>query len=185
MIPKDSTPRPIRRIVTGPTSDGRSTIASDGPPRRSASWPGDSTRPGLSLLWGHDGPPSVADRHRDRSRQIATFFPPEGGNRFMIERFDPGYGVDAALSKDMRDALARTGLAINLTKDAGGFHATATIDYAIVLSGRIDLVTDEAETTLEAGDVVVQTGVSHTWRNPFEEPCEMAFVLIATDSGVS
>ena len=57
-------------------------------------------------------------------------------------------------------------------------HTTRTIDYGIVLSGEIDLELDEGEVHLKAGDVVVQRGTRHAWRNRSSEPCRIAFVLI-------
>lgn len=57
-------------------------------------------------------------------------------------------------------------------------HATRTLDYAIVLSGQIWLVTDGAETRLRAGDVVVQQGTRHAWANRSDTPCVVAFVMI-------
>ena len=59
-----------------------------------------------------------------------------------------------------------------------GFHKTATIDYAIVLSGEIYALMDEGEVLLKAGDVLIQRGTSHAWSNRTEQPCCIAFVLI-------
>ena len=59
-----------------------------------------------------------------------------------------------------------------------GFHKTATIDYAIVLSGEIYALMDEGEVLLKAGDVLVQRGTNHAWSNRTEQPCCIAFVLI-------
>jgi quercetin dioxygenase-like cupin family protein len=59
-------------------------------------------------------------------------------------------------------------------------HATETIDYAIVLEGEIVLATDEGETTLRAGDVVVQQAAWHGWVNRTDRISRMVFVLIDT-----
>ena len=59
-----------------------------------------------------------------------------------------------------------------------GFHKTATIDYAIVLSGEIYAMMDEGEVLLKAGDVLVQRGTNHAWSNRTAEPAVVAFVLI-------
>ncbi|MEJ5976748.1 cupin domain-containing protein [Novosphingobium sp. PS1R-30] len=50
-------------------------------------------------------------------------------------------------------------------------HATNTIDYLVILSGRVILVLEESEIELGAGDCVVDRGVLHGWRNPHDEPC--------------
>src|SRR3546814_16799488 len=60
-----------------------------------------------------------------------------------------------------------------------GMHATNTLDYGILLSGRITLVTETGETKLEPGDLIVDRGVLHGWRNSGPGPPKMLFVTIA------
>jgi mannose-6-phosphate isomerase-like protein (cupin superfamily) len=50
-------------------------------------------------------------------------------------------------------------------------HATDTIDYLVILSGRVTLVLEEGEADLGPGDFVVDRGVMHGWRNPHGERC--------------
>jgi quercetin dioxygenase-like cupin family protein len=57
-------------------------------------------------------------------------------------------------------------------------HRTDSIDYAVVLSGKIELVLDEESVTLRAGDVLVQRGTAHDWVNTGTEPCIVAFCLV-------
>ncbi len=52
-----------------------------------------------------------------------------------------------------------------------GMHATDTIDYLVILSGRVTLVTENGEADLGPGDFVVDRGVVHGWRNDSDEPC--------------
>ncbi len=59
-------------------------------------------------------------------------------------------------------------------------HRTNSLDYAAVLSGRLDMELDDGKVVhLQAGDVVVQRGTSHNWINPGPDPCRVLFVLIA------
>ncbi|KAK5946518.1 hypothetical protein PMZ80_000661 [Knufia obscura] len=45
-------------------------------------------------------------------------------------------------------------------------HRTASMDFGVVLEGEIELVLDSGETRrLKRGDVVVQRGTNHAWRN--------------------
>lgn len=55
-------------------------------------------------------------------------------------------------------------------------HATDTIDYLVVLSGRCTLVLEAGEAELGPGDFVVDRGVLHGWRNDHAEPCVCAVV---------
>ena len=57
-------------------------------------------------------------------------------------------------------------------------HRTRTVDYALVLSGEIDMLLDDSEVHLKAGDVVVQQASNHAWVNRGTQPCRVAFILI-------
>jgi len=57
-------------------------------------------------------------------------------------------------------------------------HRTKSIDYALVLSGEIDMLLDDTEVHLKAGDILVQQGTNHAWVNNGSEVCRIAFVLI-------
>ncbi|MGH8035279.1 MAG: cupin domain-containing protein, partial [Lysobacterales bacterium] len=57
-------------------------------------------------------------------------------------------------------------------------HRTETVDYGIVLEGELVLIVDEGETTVRAGDIVVQRGTNHAWANRSDRPCRIAFILI-------
>jgi quercetin dioxygenase-like cupin family protein len=54
--------------------------------------------------------------------------------------------------------------------DADGFHRTATVDYIMLVSGEVTLVLEEGETTVRAGDLVVQRNTVHAWHNRTDEP---------------
>jgi mannose-6-phosphate isomerase-like protein (cupin superfamily) len=57
-------------------------------------------------------------------------------------------------------------------------HRTETVDYAVVLSGEIDMQLDDAMVHLRAGDVLVQQGTLHDWINRGTTACVVAFVLV-------
>jgi quercetin dioxygenase-like cupin family protein len=57
-------------------------------------------------------------------------------------------------------------------------HKTETIDYVIVLDGEVDMLLDDSEVHMKAGDVMVQKGTWHGWTNRSDRPCRIAFVLI-------
>lgn len=67
----------------------------------------------------------------------------------------------------------------------GRWHATDSIDYAIVLSGEMVMQLDEGEVTLKPGDVVIQRETNHNWVNRSSEPCIMIYIIIATEGGES
>jgi len=58
-------------------------------------------------------------------------------------------------------------------------HRTVSLDYGLILEGRLDLELDDGVTVrLKAGDVVVQRGTIHAWINPYDEPCKVAFIIL-------
>ena len=57
-------------------------------------------------------------------------------------------------------------------------HATDTIDYLVILSGNVTLVSEKGEADLGPGDLVVDRGVFHGWRNLSETPCVAVAVNI-------
>ena len=57
-------------------------------------------------------------------------------------------------------------------------HTTRTVDYIVVLSGRVTLLLDKGEVELKPFDVVVQRGTNHGWVNRGSEPAVMAAILI-------
>jgi len=59
-------------------------------------------------------------------------------------------------------------------------HRSSSLDYGVVLSGDVELELDDgAVTTARVGDIIVQRGTIHLWRNPSAtEICRIVFVLI-------
>jgi hypothetical protein len=59
-------------------------------------------------------------------------------------------------------------------------HRTHSLDYGIILRGRVDLELDGGDVLhLHSGDIVVQRGTSHLWFNPSpSEWSRVAFILL-------
>jgi mannose-6-phosphate isomerase-like protein (cupin superfamily) len=49
------------------------------------------------------------------------------------------------------------------------------------MSGSIELELDDETVQLGAGDVLVQRGTIHNWRNGGHEPCVMAYILVGAN----
>jgi mannose-6-phosphate isomerase-like protein (cupin superfamily) len=140
---------PIRRVVTGHNTSGKAVVLIDEISTNTM-----SRRPGQTgcVVWSTEGFPANNDGDTDESlRSVTTGLP--NGTICRINKFDPG------VSPRM--------------------HRTDTIDYAIVMSGAIDMEMDDgAVVHLKAGDVLVQRGTVHNWINTGTEPCIIAFILI-------
>lgn len=142
----------IRRVVTGHDDQGRARVLIDEPVKNIA-----SQRPGAlySVIWSTEGFPVNNDGDVDPSRRkIGTTI--ANGTVFRIVSFGPG-------------VTPRN-------------HRTDSIDYAVVMSGEIDMELDDTTIHLKAGDVLVQRGTIHNWVNKGTEPCIIAFTLVSAKS---
>jgi len=57
-------------------------------------------------------------------------------------------------------------------------HTTPTLDFIVVVSGQLELGLESGTQLLGPGDVLVQRGTVHRWRNPGPEPCTFVGVMI-------
>ena len=58
-------------------------------------------------------------------------------------------------------------------------HRTQSIDYVIIMKGEIDMELDDGVIVhLKEGDVCVQRGTIHNWKNNGTSPCLVAFILL-------
>jgi mannose-6-phosphate isomerase-like protein (cupin superfamily) len=159
-----------RRVVTGQVGS-KGVVLFDGPaPNRKL-----RTATGIvsTLLWATDESPADISGTADRAERDMGVPPPEGGTVFRIVEFPPE-------PKDIsRDAvLKEMGVSGPSADRHPAMHKTRSIDYAVVLEGEIDMLLDDSEVHLSAGDVLVQQGTNHAWVNRGSKPCRIAFVLI-------
>ena len=172
----------FRRVVTGHDAQGRSIVASD-QRIHGVAVPGAGTE--LTTLWCSDRTMRYPDS--GAAPTLSPWFPPIGGFRlaeFIIapDAAAPGTPpVDATALRAETDRLF-PGLLATMDPSQPGMHRSATIDLLYVLSGRVILELDDgSKTELRAGDVAVQSGTMHAWRNPFDEPCRVLGVLLGAE----
>lgn len=169
--------RAVRRVVTGHDAFGRAVVVSDG------ATPGTfSPRKGFqfSELWSTSAMPVPIDNGVDPALGPLILPPPANGSVFRIVDHPPRAQDDTL--EDARALFTALGSPNSVTgSDELGhstMHRTETVDYGIVLEGKIWLILDNSEVELEAGDVVVQRGTSHAWFNRSDAPCRMAFIML-------
>ena len=170
----------VRRIVTGHDSTGKAILLSDGAATnvkvRQASGGLVST-----LLWVTDQTPANVSGSQDRAVREMGVAPPAAGSVFRIVDFPPTDG--AAMSHEA--VIREMGLSDHAKGGAPSrhplMHRTKSIDYVIVLQGEIDMLVDDPEVHMKAGDVMVQQGTNHAWVNRSKANCRIAFVLIGAD----
>jgi len=168
----------IRRVVTGHDARGTAVVTIDGPAT--------NTRvrevSGLTstLMWLEDGTPADNSGNEDKGARASGVAPPDGGSIFRVVDFPPEGEAGGSFSNEAMKAEMGLGADGNDAPPVrhAGMHRTRSVDYAIVMSGEIDMLLDESEVHLKAGDVVVQRGTNHSWANRGAETCRMAFVLV-------
>ena len=138
----------VRRVVTGHDAKGRAVVKIDEVSRNIV-----SNRPGATacVVWTTESFPVDNTGDADEAlRRAGTTL--QNGTVFRVIEFAPGV--------------------------APRNHRTDSIDYALVVSGEIDMELEDSVVHLNAGDVLVQRGTIHNWVNRGTQPCVMAFVLI-------
>src|SRR3974390_3434950 len=160
----------VRRVVTGHDASGKAVVIMDGPAtnvkvRKAAA--------GLvsTLAWVTDEAPADISRNRDRADREIGVAPPPMGSVFRVVEFPPLPAGDRGIDHDA--LLAEMGLGETNHGPAAShpavrsplMHRTRSVDYAVVIKGEIDMLLDDSEVHLSAGDVIVQQGTHHAWVN--------------------
>ena len=140
----------IRRVVTGHDENGKAVTKVDEIAKNVI-----SNRPGAQscVVWSTKGFPVDNDGFDDPT--TASFKTTvDNGTVFRIVHYGPGVSPRN--------------------------HRTDSIDYAVVISGQIEMHLDDGVVVkLKAGDVLVQRGTVHDWINNGAVPCVIAFTLIS------
>ena len=155
-----------RRVVTGHGADGRAVIVSDGEPEGTIRANGFAV---ATWLW-LDGPAATVDDGGDEPDGPVRLEPPAGGCSVRIIRF-PGTSAGGG------DWIRVEGD----DPDQPGMHATDTLDFMVVVDGRIVLGLDDGEHELGSGDVVIQRGNRHRWRVAGDAPCTYVVCMLRPD----
>lgn len=162
MSSPDTTLTPVRCHITTNTQDGK---ASFHPSTTAPSSPLDPNN-GYAYIYSAKDPINLSDnKDLDAHLVVATtsplpLFPDCGGSVFTVVDLKP-----------------------NPTGAMGLMHRTQTMDYAIVISGAVELSLDSGEKRIVGGgEVVVQRATMHGWRNLSKtETARVAFVILAAE----
>ena len=138
----------IRRVVTAHDGNGKAVVAIDEVSRDVVSF-----RPGATIanIWSTAGFPVDNGGAADTAKEISGTTR-ANGTVFRVIEYGPGV--------------------------APRNHRTDSIDYAVVLSGEIDMMLDDTVVHLKSGDVAVQQATNHAWINRGTQPCRILFVLM-------
>ena len=140
---------PVRRVVTGHDAEGRAVIRSDQSFEPQVIASGDAA---FALMWATATVPADNNDELDGREREAGLTLHQGSVIRIVDMLPGG---------------------------TSPMHRTNSIDYGIVLTGEVELELDDGvKTILRPGDIVVQRGTMHLWRNRSEhETCRIVFVL--------
>jgi mannose-6-phosphate isomerase-like protein (cupin superfamily) len=63
-----------------------------------------------------------------------------------------------------------------------GFHQTPGVAYVLVLTGEVVYMVDLEEVRLKAGDLVVERGTEHSWRNEGDTPVALLVTVVSAEA---
>ncbi|MBY5827818.1 cupin domain-containing protein [Rhizobium leguminosarum] len=140
--------------------------------------------PGFSVsrLWSTSADVIIPETVTDEALSFSSFVPGPGETRCIMVEFPPdevlGKITDWA-SVGAEYAAKLPGLAERFEADSPGMHTTPTIDHVVMLSSELWLELDGGkQRRLTAGDIVVQNGARHAWRNQSDGPARILSVMI-------
>jgi naringenin degradation protein FdeH len=145
--------KPIRRVVTGHTAQGRSVVLLDDVTTTHDLGPGRMT---LYDLWSIPVVPDQIEGAASDPTDIPLDFEiPTSGVRVRCSDIPPGDGREPFM------------------------HRTESVDIVIIIDGEICMPMDDSEVVLRTGDVLVQRGTNHGWVNRSDRVCRVLFIIVA------
>lgn len=130
----------------------------------------------------------ITDHDAEGKTSISTAFPEAlpwqqlaNGDRFSLAYATEEYPVNLRNNADLSiyqknienpPGITITGGTVLRVVDikpgqTSPMHRTVSLDYGVVLEGEVELVLDSGVTRLlKRGDIAVQRGTNHAWRNP-------------------
>src|SRR5262245_58862080 len=167
----------VRRVVTTIDSKDKAVVLLDSINPHKKVRP--QTQTVSRLLWGTDQPPADLTGRADRAAIDTRVLPPPGRTVSRLLRLRPETRETSNVAPHPRQQSLRAGAPKRgLPPRHPSLHRTRTVDYAVVMAGEIDMLRDDSEIRLKAGDVLVQQGTNHAWVNRGTEPCRIAFILV-------
>jgi mannose-6-phosphate isomerase-like protein (cupin superfamily) len=166
----------IRRVVTGLDANNKAVVLFDSQVPLKA---GPTPNPVLNLWITDSLPPGFSFKDDSAAKPIGLS-PPDNGSVIRIVEFRPlDPAVEAKMDPNlMMKVVGDHAPARGLPVTHPLMHRTRTLDYAVILSGEIDMMLDDSTVHVKAGDVIIQQATNHAWINRGKEPCRILFVLM-------
>jgi mannose-6-phosphate isomerase-like protein (cupin superfamily) len=166
----------IRRVVTGLDANDKAVVLFDSRvPLQAGPFGLQATN-----LWVTSSYPLGFSFKDDTAATPVGISPLDNGTKFRVVEFPP---LNPATEAKMEPGALMK--AVGPVAPARGrpvthplMHRTRSVDYAVVLSGEVDMVLDDSVVHLKPGDTIVQQATNHAWVNHGSETCRILFVLM-------
>ena len=164
----------LRRVVTGHDANGNAVVILDGaPPVNNRAETGNA----MALIWSTDRAPADNRGSEDAGNRQVPIAPAGGGSTIRIVEYPPE-GPNGPARDERAHLKSLGGHVPEPPARHPGMHKTDSVDYALILSGEIDMLLDEDDVELSTGDGVVERGSYRAWAGRGTAPCRIAFILI-------
>jgi mannose-6-phosphate isomerase-like protein (cupin superfamily) len=157
-------------VVAGTGKDGKPTFLEPGAPH-TTEIPGT-----IDLAWLWSVPGSHHLPHGIGAAPKGMALPGPGGSALGVVRH-PARSAGKLKIPDILENSAEAGIG-----GSDAMHAHDTVDYEIIISGKIDIVLPgNQRRTLKPGDILIMGGLAHEWENIYDEDCVYIFCTIGAE----
>ncbi|MGP4052868.1 cupin domain-containing protein [Streptomyces sp. 2A115] len=180
-------PKKFRLVVAGQNEAGEADFLTPGPAAE-FDFPGVSAG---AFYWAVEGghsktsfgapPAKVSLAGPNGSTFGVSSFPAHSSGEVDASTLDPRPSTLDPRPSTLDPRPSTLDESMSATEDDGdaGMHASDTIDYEVVISGKVDLVLPGGKKrTLVPGDLLVMASVPHAWKNPYDEDCVYIVVTV-------
>lgn len=133
-------------------------------------------------LWINHQTPADISSSEDPTKGTLMHEPPDGGAIFRFCTFTTEMNVITpeqmyAMHQQLHSVHIPTLEYLKAAKHPS-MHKTDTLNYFVLISGRLWALTEGKDVLLEPGDFIIQQGCMHGWKVEGEEPALLAAVLV-------
>ena len=170
-----------KRYVMGNRADGKSDVLIEDAIEISAE------KRAKELWLNRETPADLSQPGDPVSEQRMMHEPPDGGALFRVVVFPPKGGKGAFEEMTPEQMIDYHKLihsvhipSVEYLRSAKHptMHKTDTLNYFIVTEGEMWALSEGRDVLMKAGDVMIQKGCMHAWRNDSDKPCVLMAILI-------
>jgi len=134
---------------------------------------------GMDLWINRQTPADMSDPEDPVCGKAMIHEPPDGGAIFRVLDFAPTEELSAEDVAAVHEGLQSVHVPrdIEALKDPS-MHKTDTLNYFCLVSGELWALSEKADVLMKPGDVIVQKGCMHGWRNEGPDNARLVCVLI-------